>query len=334
MIYKSKECLEQERKVQIFFNTVDAVQDAEEKSLKGIIEVFKEMLAQGIDVNVRNGEGETPLIRIINFIPTSGDKEGQYHEMINLLLKNDELDINLKDNNGRTALDLAILYLFEKIVDLLLGHKSMAYDTLKRTIQSKVQSDFSEAMKEKIRNCKLYREGLEESLEKQEYEWYIIEVLPRNEERVCNFILDPARKLYPFFVKRALAPFVENATKKTFLYPRYVFIHMKLCDKSLKIIKSIEGVFRFLGGDKPRIVSNTEIDTMLNNLDRSELCNQSKQKYEIGEYVVITQGAFKGFCGELFCVNYDRGVAKVNIRVFKFCTSPVEVRLDQIERKD
>ncbi|GHM58233.1 MAG: hypothetical protein sL5_02710 [Candidatus Mesenet longicola] len=330
MIYKSEEYLEEERRVQIFFNTIDAVQDADEESLKGVIEVFKEILAQGIDVNIRNEEGETPLIKILNLIPTSGDKEDQYYEMINLLMKNDELDINLKDNNGRNALDLAVLYLLEEIIDLLLYHKSMTCDTLKRTIQSNGQDDFSEAVKEKIKNCKLYREDLE----KQEYKWYIIETLPRNEERVCNSILDPARKLYPFFVKKTLAPFVENATKKTFLYPRYVFVCMKLCDKSLKIIKNIEGVFRFLGGDKPRIVSDIEIDVVLNNLGRNEFCNQSKRKYEVGESVIITQGAFKGFCGELFCVNYDRGVAKVNARVFKFCTSPVEVRLDQIEREE
>lgn len=331
MTYKSKEYLEK----QMLFDAIDSVQNTEEIHSKDAIEALKKILAQEVDVNSRNEESETPLIKIINLISRSGDNKDQYYKIINLLLKNDELDVNLKDNNGRTALDLAVLYLLREVVDLLLDHKSITYDTLERVVQSKEQGDFIETIKERIRSCKLYEEGLEEGVKKKiGYKWYIIEVLPRNEERFCSAILDPVRKLYPFFVERAVAPFVENAAKKVYLYPRYVFVFMKLCDESLKIIKSIEGFFRFLGKDKPQVVNNSEIDVMLNNLGDNKLYNQSKQKYEVGESVIITQGAFKGFCGELLYGDYERGIVKVNVRVFKSCMSPVEVRLDQIERKD
>lgn len=323
--------LEQKGDSCVLFDAISAVESLDSEN---VVKAFEEILAKGVDVNAKNEKGETPLIAIINLIPTSGCKEGQYYKMIDLLLKDDKLDVNLQDSHERTALDLAILYLFGRIIDLLLDHKSMVYNTVKKAVQLPVQSDYAEIIKEKIKNCQLYKEGSEEYLREQEYKWYIIQVLPRYEQRVCNSILDPTRKLYPFFVKNALVPFVEDMEKKkTLLYSCYVFVHMKLCDESLKIIKNMEGVLRFLGGNKPKIVNDDEINTMLNNLDRNELCSQSKQKYEIGEFVAITQGAFKGFYGELQYVNYERGIVRINAKVFNH-TSPIEVKLDQIERKD
>ena len=98
--------------------SVDIHQAAEE----GNIEAVKQHLAAGMDVDVKDKKGRTPLHRV------SGSG---YNKEIAELLITKGADVNAKDEDDRTALDLAIRFKRTETADLLRKHGGKTKKELK-----------------------------------------------------------------------------------------------------------------------------------------------------------------------------------------------------------
>ena len=87
----------------------------------GDIEAAKQFLANGSNVNARNGQNRTPL----HMAALIG-----YKEIVELLITNDA-DVNAKDNKGKTPMDAANVTNHTEIADLLRKHGGKTGEELK-----------------------------------------------------------------------------------------------------------------------------------------------------------------------------------------------------------
>ena len=87
----------------------------------GSIDEVKKQLANGTDVNKKNGIGMTPLCRAVQW----------GHREISELLISEGANINTKNDDGETPLDLATLFNQSEIADLLRKHGGKTGEELK-----------------------------------------------------------------------------------------------------------------------------------------------------------------------------------------------------------
>ncbi|GFQ76495.1 ankyrin repeat domain-containing protein [Trichonephila clavata] len=91
------------------------------------LEAFKQALEEGADVNAFDEEGMTPLISIAINLSAGFKTEKEYQNMIRLLLLHRSIDVNIREqNNGNTALHLAMCFQQKKTLQLLLSHPNIS----------------------------------------------------------------------------------------------------------------------------------------------------------------------------------------------------------------
>jgi transcription termination/antitermination protein NusG len=121
------------------------------------------------------------------------------------------------------------------------------------------------------------------------------------------------------------------------LYPGYVFIELEL-DKNGMIpekvwftIKETEGVGDFIGSNgKPTPMSPMDRDKMLKEAEKPEE-TMAPEKFEKGEKIKVTNGAFQNFEGEVDEVFPDKGTVRIITTIFGRPT-PLELEYWQIEK--
>ncbi|MBC6686625.1 ankyrin repeat domain-containing protein [Wolbachia pipientis] len=90
------------------------------------LEAFKQALKEGADVNKFDEEGMTPLISIAINLSAGFKTEKEYQNMIRLLLLHQSIGVNIREqNNGDTALHLAMCFQQKKTLQLLLSHPNI-----------------------------------------------------------------------------------------------------------------------------------------------------------------------------------------------------------------
>jgi ankyrin repeat protein len=73
---------------------------------QGSPEGIKALIQNGADINCKDLEGNTPLMRLCSF-DYPKNKEEEFKQKFKSLLENDHLDINAKNNKGESAISLA-----------------------------------------------------------------------------------------------------------------------------------------------------------------------------------------------------------------------------------
>lgn len=122
------------------------------------------------------------------------------------------------------------------------------------------------------------------------------------------------------------------------LYPGYVFVELEL-DKDGRIpdkvwftIKETEGVGDFIGSNgKPTPMSPRDQSKMIEEAEKPESEVTSDIKYNKGDKVKVTNGAFMNFEGEVDEVIADKGMIRIITTIFGRPT-PLELEYWQIER--
>ena len=128
----------------------------------------------------------------------------------------------------------------------------------------------------------------------------------------------------------------RNADRK--LYPGYVFIELEL-DKNGTIpekvwfmIKETEGVGDFIGSNgKPTPMSPPDQAKMVEAAEKPEGEVKLEAKFEKGDKVKVTNGAFQNFEGEVDEVVPDKGTVRILTTIFGRPT-PLELEYWQIEK--
>lgn len=116
----------------------------------------------------------------------------------------------------------------------------------------------------------------------------------------------------------------KTSIKKVF--PGYVLVKMILTDETWYVIKSIKGVFSFVGmGEKPLPLTEQE---MISLGISDEVINID---YEVGDSITIMTEPFYNYPGIIETIDKDKQRVLVKVNMFGRETS-VELDFDQIQR--
>ncbi len=179
--------------------------------------------------------------------------------------------------------------------------------------------------------------------------WYAVQTLSNKEGAVKRY-LDRymASEEMDEYIAEVLMP-TETVTevksgkkyqKVRKFYPGYVFIHMCLYDENGQInerpwyfVKDADGVIGFLGGTRPMPLKESEINSILSQVQDAEGKEVPKVQYEVGEEVKITNGPFLNLNGIIEEIDPDRGKLKVSVSIFGRFT-PVVLEYWEVERAE
>lgn len=168
--------------------------------------------------------------------------------------------------------------------------------------------------------------------------WYIVQVIPSNEEKIKNEIYKriEEKSLSELFGE-VLIPqvkigqyFSDDLEKNEQLFPGYMLINMEMNPLTFRLVKTVHYVYRFLGGENPTPLNKIEVDRILAQ-DRGEIVLQKIDlQVEEGKEIEIKTGPFAGFSGNVASIDEDKQRATVMVSIFGRLT-PVEISFDQIK---
>lgn len=179
-------------------------------------------------------------------------------------------------------------------------------------------------------------------METFERQWYVLHTYSGYENKVKANIESRAQSMgMEDFIFRVVVPEEEEHEvkngkekinmKKTF--PGYVLVEMVMTDDSWYVVRNTPGVTGFVGshgaGSKPAPLLNEEIEHILRKLGLSK--RHKELDVEVGEVVMIIEGAFSGLTGEISEIDLERQKLKVNIDMFGRETS-TELDFEQIDK--
>lgn len=175
-----------------------------------------------------------------------------------------------------------------------------------------------------------------------EKQWYVLHTYSGYENKVKENLLSRAQSMgMENYIFRVCVPEEEErevtktGKEKVLMhkvFPGYVLVEMVMTDESWYVVRNTPGVTGFVGshgaGSKPSPLLPEEINTIL--VDMGETVYQTEGKFEVGDVVQITDGAFVGLTGKIEEIDYDEEKAKLMVDMFGGETT-VEIDLTQME---
>lgn len=170
--------------------------------------------------------------------------------------------------------------------------------------------------------------------------WYTLHVYSSMEKSVKNALEERiARSDLRDSFGQVLLPIervqeVRNGRKVTSerrMYPGYVFIEMVMNDATWHLVNSTPRVIEFLGNNNPVVLSDAEVESIMNAASQSAEKPRPKIEFEIGEQVRVKQGAFKDFTGRVDAVDYDKSRLNVYVSIFGRDTL-VDLAFNEVEK--
>ena len=172
------------------------------------------------------------------------------------------------------------------------------------------------------------------------HNWYVVQVISTHEKKVKK-ALEEQRDLKGVgdFIETVLLP-IENVSEvkkgqqkvvEKRLWPGYLLIKMHLTDESWHYVKNTPGVIDFLGGEKPKALSEHEVNEILRDLEDKKQKVTQKHKINVGDRVKITDGVFVNFIGTVTDVFHDKGRLSVLVSIFGRETRVDDLEFTQVE---
>lgn len=177
---------------------------------------------------------------------------------------------------------------------------------------------------------------------KMSKKWYVLHARSGYEAKVEQAIREElARKDMSDMVGEVLIPTeqvveVKDGQKKTAqrkFFPGYMFINMEINETSWLIVNNTNNVIGFIGGvsGKPSPIRQVEVDKIFAKVADGEDTPKPKVAYQAGEEVLITDGPFNEFNGNIVSVDYEKSLLSVEVSIFGR-TSNVDLEFSQVEK--
>ena len=180
--------------------------------------------------------------------------------------------------------------------------------------------------------------------------WYVIQALSGHEGKVKENLERRVKlekndiPVYEVFIPMEKVSEVKKGEKITSarkFFPGYVLVRMDLYDQENKLredvwyfVKETKGVIGFIGcgaDRRPLPLTESEVLSLMNQLQEKKDSVAPKMRYDVGEIVMIKDGAFENFEGAVLEVDQERGKLKVTVSIFGRST-PVELEFWQVEK--
>ena len=176
----------------------------------------------------------------------------------------------------------------------------------------------------------------------KEKKWYALRVISgkekkceelinkelENDEYLKNNISDvvlPIEKV--FKVKKGRKYAIDRN-----LYPGYIWVEAYRSNDIISKIESLTNVLNFLkDGTKIVPLRHNEVKRVLNKVNETKEMTEYDIPFIVGENVVINEGPFKSFNGEILKINEDKKTVKLNVKIFERDT-PIELSFFQIDK--
>jgi transcriptional antiterminator NusG len=175
--------------------------------------------------------------------------------------------------------------------------------------------------------------------------WYVVRAISGKEKKVKELLeLEIERNNLSQYVDQVLIPTekvyqIKNGKKvskeKSYL-PGYVLIEAALVGEVEHVVKSMNNVIGFLGGEKggdPLPMRQSEVNRILGKVDElAESDAEMSIPFVVGENVKVTDGPFNNFNGVIEEVNEEKKKLKVMVKIFGRKT-PLELSYLQVEKE-
>ncbi|MGN0854074.1 MAG: transcription termination/antitermination protein NusG [Kiritimatiellia bacterium] len=188
-------------------------------------------------------------------------------------------------------------------------------------------------------------------------QWFVLHTLTGQENKAQKSI-EARVKLERMedYVGRCIIPTErvtekKNGKKRTITrkyFPGYVLAELALYDeakgvddngrkaiyeRTWQFLRETPGVIGFVGGERPMPLKRAEVDAILSNKPSGPLESAAKVicNFSVDDTVKITNGAFKGWTGQVTMVDPDKGKLTVEVNIFNR-KAPVDVEYWQVEK--
>ncbi len=172
------------------------------------------------------------------------------------------------------------------------------------------------------------------------HQWYVIHIYAGFEREVKEKIQSAIKEAgLEGNVSEVVAPpekiieivGVEGGPLMRRFYPGYILVQMEATPEVLEVIKDIDKVVGFMGGEKLIPLQEEEAKKILERLREAEIKPKPRYQFEPGDRVRVTQGPFTNFHGVVDEVKPEQGKVRVLVSIFGRET-PVELEFAHVQK--
>lgn len=178
-------------------------------------------------------------------------------------------------------------------------------------------------------------------------QWYVLQAMSGQENKVFNSLTTRIEQDRLAGIDNGIEELViptekveerrnnKKVVRERKLYPGYLLIKVclyrgdgELEPMAWRTINETQGVIGFVGGSTPTPLPPDDVALMLKQKEEEE---KPAIIYQVGETVIIRDGAFEGYEGIIESIDSVRQRLKVSASIFGRST-PIEVEIWQVER--
>ncbi len=175
--------------------------------------------------------------------------------------------------------------------------------------------------------------------------WYVVRAISGKEKKIRDYIEDEIKRNgLSDYVSKVLIPTekiyqIRNGkkiSKERSFFPGYILVEAELTGEVPHVIKNINGVIGFLGGEKggdPMPLRLNEVNRILGKVDElAESDEEINIPFIVGETIKVIDGPFNGFSGSIEKINDEKKKLEVMVKIFGR-KQPLELSFLQVEKE-